>query len=430
MLAVARAIPEAEIATRSDVDRLDVRPGKGNPKVRAQDRWEIQIDADTRAALPVAYRRSDLIESASAIACSLTRFLVVVASLTATTASALGDWQPLPTGGVTRIAFGSCAKQWERQPIWSTVLEADPDLFLFIGDAIYGDWHGDKPFVPTERTLRADWKSLRDKPEFATVRQRIPFMATWDNHDYGTYNGGAEFPLKEMTRRQFLDFFGEPRNSPRRSRPGIYDARIFGPEGRRVQVILLDTRWSRGSFKKDPRSREERKAQGKVGPYLPNYDEEASVLGEEQWQWLAQELRKSAKVRFIVSSTQIVADEKGLDEWGVFPKERQRLFDLIRQTAAKGVLLLSGNAHFAEISRWDGGNYPLYDFTASGMTHVNPDYADALNSHRVAGPFVEHNVGLVEVDWQARPSPVIRMQALGVHGRVGFEHEVALEALR
>ena len=368
--------------------------------------------------------------SASAIADALTRVLLVIASLAATTASALEDWQPLPTGGISRIAFGSCAKQWEGQPIWNTVLEADPDLFLFIGDAIYGDWHGDKRFVPTESTLRTDWKSLRDKPEFASVRQRIPFMATWDNHDYGTYDGGAGFPLKEMTRRQFLDFFGEPPDSPRRSRPGIYDARMFGPKGRQVQVILLDTRWSRSPLKKDPRSPEERKAQGRVGPYVPNHDDEVSVLGEEQWRWLAQQLRQSAQVRFIVSGTQIVANEKGMDEWGVFPKERQRLFDLIRQTAAKGVLLLSGNVHFAEISRWDGGEYPLYDFTASGMTHVNPDYAAAPNTHRVAGPFVEHNVGLVEIDWQARPSPVIRMRALDVDGRVGFEHEIALDALR
>ena len=368
--------------------------------------------------------------SATAIADALTRALLVVVSLTATTANALEDWQPLPPGGVTRIAFGSCAKQWERQPIWNIVLGADPDLFLFIGDAIYGDWHGDKPFVPTERTLRADWESLGEKPEFIAVRRRIPVMATWDNHDYGTYNGGGEFPLKEVTRRQFLDFFGEPQDSPRRSRPGIYEARIFGPEGRRVQVILLDTRWSRGSFKKDPRSPEERKAQGKVGPYLPNDDAEASVLGEEQWQWLAEQLRERANIRLIVSSTQIIADQKGMDEWGAFPRERQRLFDLVRKTAAKGVLILSGNVHFAEVSRWDGGNYPLYDFTASGMTHVNPDYAAAPNRYRVAGPFVENNVGLVEIDWQARPSPVIRMKALSVHGHVGFEREIILDALR
>ena len=63
ILAVARAVPEAEIESWADVDRLDVRPGKGMLKVRSENSWEIQIDANTGAVLQVAYRRSDLIES-------------------------------------------------------------------------------------------------------------------------------------------------------------------------------------------------------------------------------------------------------------------------------------------------------------------------------------------------------------------------------
>ncbi len=63
ILAIARAVPEAEIETWDDVDRLDVRPGRSLVKVRANNRWEIQIDAATGELLQVAYRRSDLIES-------------------------------------------------------------------------------------------------------------------------------------------------------------------------------------------------------------------------------------------------------------------------------------------------------------------------------------------------------------------------------
>ena len=63
ILAVVRAVPEAEIESWADVDRLDVRPGKGMLKVRSENSWEIQIDANTGAVLQVAYRRSDLIES-------------------------------------------------------------------------------------------------------------------------------------------------------------------------------------------------------------------------------------------------------------------------------------------------------------------------------------------------------------------------------
>lgn len=63
ILEVARTVPEAEIETWEDVDRLDVRPGKGVVKVRCKNRYEVQIDAKTAEILQVAFRRSDLIES-------------------------------------------------------------------------------------------------------------------------------------------------------------------------------------------------------------------------------------------------------------------------------------------------------------------------------------------------------------------------------
>jgi hypothetical protein len=63
ILEIARTVPEAEIESWEDVDRLDVRPGKGVVKVRCKNRWEIQIDAQTGEVLQVAFRRSDLIES-------------------------------------------------------------------------------------------------------------------------------------------------------------------------------------------------------------------------------------------------------------------------------------------------------------------------------------------------------------------------------
>jgi len=345
--------------------------------------------------------------------------------LISSTVHAFDDWQPLPEGEISRIAFGSCAKQWEAQPIWNSVAAARPDLFLFIGDAIYGDWHGDRPFTPTRQSLTTDWIKLAAIPQFSAIRKQLPFMATWDNHDYGSHNGGADFELKEMTKEVFLDFFGEPKDSERRKTPGIYDAKIFGPPGRRVQIILLDTRWFRSPFKKDQRSAKERKAIGKVGNYVGNTDKNTTILGETQWQWLAEQLQQPAELRLIVSSTQIIPDHKGMDEWGAFPRERQRLFDLIRSTGTEGVLLVSGNVHFSELSKIESGDYPLYEFTASGMTHVNPDYAAASNRYRIAGPYVDHNVGLVEINWDASPEPLIRLSTLSVGSQKGFSHEIS-----
>ena len=56
---------------------------------------------------------------------------------------------PVPSGQIATIAFGSCVKQWEPQPIWNSIAAAKPDLFLFLGDNIYADWHGGATFTPS-----------------------------------------------------------------------------------------------------------------------------------------------------------------------------------------------------------------------------------------------------------------------------------------
>ncbi len=338
----------------------------------------------------------------------------------------------LPTRSETlsRIAFGSCAKHWQHQSMWEAVIAKKPDLFLFLGDAIYADTDGTTAWLVTEQQLQGEWNRLADKPEFQRARAAVPMMAVWDNHDYGSHAGGVEFPVKEASQQSLLDLFGEPVNSQRRRTPGIYDAKIFGPKGRRVQIILLDTRFFKDPYTKDPRSKEERLAAGKVGGYVPNDDSSATLLGEQQWAWLEEQLRRPADVRLIASSIQIIADEKGMDEWGNFPHQRKRLFSLIETTGAEGVVLLSGNVHFAEISRHDGTPYPLVDFTSSGMTHIDEVYVKAKNSYRVAGPYVDLNFGLVEIDWTAEPSPLLALRAVGIDGSIRFEHRVSLNALR
>jgi uncharacterized iron-regulated membrane protein len=63
ILGAVRNVPDAGLTRWEDIDRLDVRPGKGVIKVRGNNDWEIQLDAATGEVLQVAVRRSDLIES-------------------------------------------------------------------------------------------------------------------------------------------------------------------------------------------------------------------------------------------------------------------------------------------------------------------------------------------------------------------------------
>jgi len=331
-----------------------------------------------------------------------------------------------------RIAFGSCAMQFKPQPIWDVIGKQQPDLFLFLGDNIYADFDGKQPFTPTKATLKRDWEMLANEPHFKRFRQQVPIMATWDNHDYGKHNGGAEFELKELTKTAFLDFFAEPKDSVRRNTPGIYEAKIFGPMGKRVQVILLDTRYFKGPFVKDKRSKHVKQAAGltgSMGNYLPNTDPNVSLLGQAQWQWLEQQLDKPAELRLIASSTQVINDTKHMDEWGNYPHERQRLFDLIKKTRANGVILLSGNVHYSEISQLPDFPYPLIDFTSSGLTHTNKAYAKADNPYRLAGPSAEINFGMIEIDWHNHSSARITLKAMNIDGHRQFEHSLLIAPL-
>ena len=135
-------------------------------------------------------------------------------------------------------------------------------------------------------------------------------------------------------------------------------------------------------------------------------------------------------MRIIASSIQVIADEKGMESWGNAPAERERLYKLIEKTGAEGVLFISGDVHFSEISKVDDGPYPFVDFTSSGLTNSEPSWAAAMNTHRTSPiAYAKPTFGLIEIDWEAT-APKIALEAIGVGGDVAFRQELSLEQLR
>mgnify|MGYP006267666351 CR=1 FL=1 len=323
-----------------------------------------------------------------------------------------------------RIAFGSCLHQdADQDAIWAAVRAEEPDLFIFAGDNVYADTRDKEEF-------RAAWQKLLDQPGYQALKAETPVMATWDDHDYGENDAGREYPLRETAQRLFLDTFEVPADSPRRDREGIYDARIFGPEGRRVQVILLDTRYHRSPLVRYPDEEN-----GRWGAYKPLDDREATFLGDKQWEWLEEQLRKPAEVRLLVSSIQVVASQHRWEKWSNIPGERRRLLRLIEDTGAEGLVILSGDRHHAELSRLtDGVPYSLLDLTSSGMTQSNPwreGRPEKLerNRYRVGTIHRGHHFGTVDVDW-SRPDPVLTLRIVGKDGAELLQHRVQLSELR
>lgn len=331
--------------------------------------------------------------------------------------------QRLPDRPLTRIALGSCLDQRLPQPVWRTILAANPDLFIHLGDNVYAD-----TLIPAE--MAEAYRSLWGQADYQALRRNVPVMACWDDHDYGWSDAGAGYLMKEPSRALFCDFFGEPADSPRRRQPGgTYSARAFGPPGRRVRVIMLDGRWDRTPQPIAAWGDRARRDAAQMGYLDSHRADRGRLLGEAQWRWLDHELRKPAALRIIACGTRILAEETGYEAWASFPSERRRLFEVIRRTEARGVLLVSGDPHIAEVSRLAGPYvpYPLWELTASALNQ--PGDIAQRNERRVLGPWGEPNFGLIEIDWMPA-DPLIRFEVRGADGRRALRQVIPLGDLR
>ncbi|CAK7345939.1 unnamed protein product [Dovyalis caffra] len=328
---------------------------------------------------------------------------------------------------ITRIAFGSCANQSSPQPIWNAIIDFDPQVFIWLGDNVYGDirrpfklfgkertigpWKNAPRFIPSSpQELESRYQKAKINPGYARLRHTAQVIGTWDDHDYGLNDAGKEFGGKITNQKLLLDFLDEPQHSPRRKQEGVYASYMFGPMGRQIKVILLDTRYHRDPLRSD-----------------------GSVLGSSQWTWLEKELNgpKSA-ITIIGSSVQVISNHTAatrplfsLESWGRFPTERNRLFKLMADSKREGVFFISGDVHFGEISRYDcATGYPLYDVTSSGLTQavekaVPPVFSFMVRlvawltptTMRVTNQncrfrsctYGQPNFGAIEIDWSATP---------------------------
>ena len=318
---------------------------------------------------------------------------------------------------ISKIAFGSCAHESEPQPILDLVIKHKPDLFVYLGDNIYGD-------TRDMNVLQDKYAKLAAKPEFQRLKKAVPIVATWDDHDYGWNDAGKEYPFKKESKEIFLNFFGEPRESDRRKHEGIYTSYIFEGNGKKLQLILLDNRTFRSQLRLY-RGEYSRRAEFFYPlDYFPHQIEDSVLLGEEQWQWLEAELKKPADVRIIGSGSQFSISYNGYEAWANFPHEQKRMLELIKKTKANGVVFITGDVHYAEISKLTHpGLYPVYDVTSSGITST---WLFATpNTNRIEGPVMENHFGMLTIDWSLK-DPAIKMEIFDIRDNQRIEHTIRL----
>lgn len=284
----------------------------------------------------------------------------------------------VPDVNKVTIAFGSCNDEDKPQLLWDEIVSEAPDLWIWLGDNIYGD-------TKNMAMMRKKYQRQKSNRGYKALMNQCPIIGTWDDHDYGVNNGGKEFTAKAESQQAFLDFLDIPKDDPRRSQEGVYGTYVLDHSVAKVKVFLLDNRYHRDELLT------------KNDACIPNL--EGKIMDEKQWNWLEQELKSStAEVNIIASGIQVIPEQHRFEKWANYPNERKRLFDLITRLKVMRPIFISGDRHIGEISavEWEGSY--LYDITSSSLTHGWFNRRPETNEHRVGDIVYDKNYGVIEIN--------------------------------
>ncbi|WP_372767440.1 alkaline phosphatase D family protein [Lutibacter sp.] len=286
------------------------------------------------------------------------------------------------------IAFGSCNNQTLPNLLWKEIEKNKPNVWIWGGDIIYTDTN-DMAY------MAENYLKQKNNVEYADFIKKVDVLATWDDHDYGLNDGGAEYPKKAEAQQLFLDFFDVAKDDNRRKQEGVYFSKDYTINNKIIKIILLDTRYFRTALTADDETEKR---------FKPNVYGEGTMLGEKQWKWIKNELQNSkASYNIIVSSIQFLSNAHGFESWGNMPHEVEKLINLLKSTNAKNTIILSGDRHISEISKNEIPTlaYPLVDFTSSGLTHSYTDFKGEPNKFRLGNVVSKKSFGILKFDFNS-----------------------------
>ena len=287
------------------------------------------------------------------------------------------------------IGLGSCLDQDLPQPIWKEIKAQNPEVFIMLGDNVYGD---------TYRNIQKLERAYQNQARaFEKAGLVFPFLAIWDDHDFGKNDGGAEYRLKDESQKLFLKFWDIPEADRRHRNRGLYFEEIIHSKEGTVQILMLDTRYFRSPLKRTPILKK-----SSLGRYKPDYDPDKTMLGQDQWKWLEVALKREADLRILGTSIQLLAEGHGWERWGNLPHERQRLLNLLAQNSNSNLIVISGDRHLGGIySLRTKEGIELLEITSSSMNKPgrNTNEPDPL---RMGGMYAGENFGIIRIDLQSR----------------------------
>ncbi len=292
-----------------------------------------------------------------------------------------------------KVALGSCNEQRKVQKIWKYVDKQKPDLWIWLGDIIYGDH-----FLPSERVEAYNF--IKNQPYYQKLISYSDVLGIWDDHDYGYDRADGDYKYKEESKKALFDFLGYD-DPLLLSREGIYHQKYYETDAGPVQFIMLDGR----SF---------------------HYKWKRQMLGKVQWEWLENTIKESrSDIIFISSGINVLSTFHltllGNEGWGGYRREKWRLYKLLRKYPNKQFVFLSGDRHFSQVSkkRLSKGNY-AYEFMISGMTHNFP--FGLPNFRKEAKAITDKNFATMTIDakeikleiWNAREDKKLQEYSIDI----------------
>ena len=282
------------------------------------------------------------------------------------------------------VALGSCTYINETEldrpgkgygsgySIFESINSKNPDIMIWGGDNIYlreADWD-------SKTGILHRYTHSRSIKEMQPLLAKTQNFAIWDDHDFGPNDGDRSFYNKNLTLEAFKDFWANKsyRMNPEQNE-GNYSTFNWGD----AQFFLLDNR-----FFKSPNDR-------KTGT--------RTILGDTQLEWLIDALSSSnASFKIIYIGGQVITSAARFENYATYPEEKEKMLKEIENNKIKGVLFLSGDRHFTELSKLErNGTYPLYDWTVSPLTSgVSESYKEDKNTNQVEGSvFAVNNFGMI-----------------------------------
>ncbi|KAK1940238.1 putative membrane protein [Babesia divergens] len=313
-----------------------------------------------------------------------------------------------------KLGIGSCQKvDLDLKRVYDSIVRYDPDMFLFTGDVVYAANGCCEPHCL--KTVYDKLTSSSAYQQFARSMKRIE--AIYDDHDFGINDGDGAFKYKEFSQKYLMDFLNKPHDHYRRRRKGSYFSVLFrDPNNAKntVKLIVLDVRYHRSCFYYCPCQTclwKPKHMSLFIYHRLINFilglgwDHDGDVLGEEQWHWLEGQLHNSeAESHIIVSSMQIFTRYAITESWGLLPRAKDRLVNLMLATKPKNPIFVSGDVHYGEIDVMDG----VVEITASSLTHSilelgrSPYRPFPLSVYFIRkNPYMYNNFGGIEYEFDS-----------------------------